>query len=149
MPKDIYEVAKGEKAGDQNAAMQSFAEFGEALGSSVCNVLTLIDGLVVIGGGLSGAWDLFAPYMFREVNKKYLGISGENVNRLSMKVFNLENDVDITGFCRGAMKEQQVPNSTRKIIYDAFSRTGIGLSKNETSKSISLGAYAYALMKLG
>ena len=148
MPKDIYEVAKGEKAGDQNAAMQSFADFGEALGSSVCSVLTLIDGLVVIGGGLSGAWDLFAPHMFKELNKKYINVTGEYVNRLSMKVFNLEHPIDLNGFCRGGMKEKLVPNTNRKIIYDAFARAGVGRSKNDASKSISLGAYAYALVRL-
>ncbi len=149
MPKDIYDIAKGLKAGDEYAALQAFTDFGEALGSSVCNVLTIVDGLVVIGGGLAGAWDLFAPHMFREVNNKYLSVADGPVNRLSMKVFNLEDPFDLNDFCTGAMKEKQVPNSNRKITYDAFARTGIGRSKNETSRSISLGAYAYALVRLG
>ena len=45
----------GERAGDRAAAIESFRRLGETAGDAMANALTLIDGLAVIGGGLSGA----------------------------------------------------------------------------------------------
>jgi len=42
MPKEIAEIARGIKPGDQWAAHQAFTQFGEALGSAIANILTLM-----------------------------------------------------------------------------------------------------------
>ena len=69
MPKDIFDIAKGTAEGNKKAAFQTFHVFGEAIGNSIANMTTLIDGIVVIGGGLAAAWELFAPAMFAEINR--------------------------------------------------------------------------------
>ncbi|OFY66529.1 MAG: hypothetical protein A2V64_13210 [Bacteroidetes bacterium RBG_13_43_22] len=148
MPKDIYDIARSKKNGNQNAAFGSFREFGEALGSSIANVLTLIDGIVVLGGGITAAWDIFAPAMFKEINKNYFNLSGNPYPRLSFKVFNLEDNSTFPEFSSGSTKEIRVPKSSRMITYDNIPRTGIGISKSGASKAIALGAYAFALHQL-
>ena len=54
-PKDIYDFAAGSGKGDRQAAIAAFSTLGEAIGDALANAMTLIDGLVVIGGGLSAA----------------------------------------------------------------------------------------------
>ncbi len=65
--KEIYEVALGKRDGNQAAAEQAFAELGAALGECIANAVTLIDGLVVLGGGLSNAYPLFAGAMMQSL----------------------------------------------------------------------------------
>lgn len=148
MPKDIYQIAKGTRDGDAAAATRSFAEYGKALGASICNVLTLIDGIVVIGGGLSAGWALFAPAMFTEVNSKTENFKGETASRLSLKVFNLQDPTVFDVFARGEIKKIQIPGTDKTIEYDALQRSGIALSDLDGSLAISLGAYAFALQHL-
>ncbi len=148
MPKDISDIALGKKEGQKAAALESFHQFGQGLGSSICNVLVLIDGIVVLGGGITAAWDLFAPAMFTEINRKYKDSNGNLSARLSIKAFNLENDSGLREFTLGGEKEIVVPGSKRKVWFDHDPRTGIGVSKLGASKAIALGAYAYALQQL-
>ena len=53
-PKDIFDIAEGTREGDAEAAKAAFAELGEVAGYTIAAAVTLIDGLVVIGGGLAG-----------------------------------------------------------------------------------------------
>jgi glucokinase len=148
MPKDIYNIAKGKHDGNAAAAMTSFSQYGVALGASIANLLTLIDGIVVLGGGLSAAWDLFAPPMFKEVNRSIETLHGEKTNRLSIKVFNLEDPAVFDEFARGETTTLDIPGTDQTIQYDSLHRSGIALSKLNGSLAISLGAYAFALEKL-
>lgn len=149
MPKDIYAIAKEQQDGNSEAAKTSFTQYGRALGASIANVLTLIDGIVVIGGGLSASWDLFAPAMFEEVNRPIENFKGEKVNRLSVKVFNLEDPNTFDEFALGEIKTISVPRTEKTLQYDALHRTGIALSKLDGSEATTLGAYAFAVQKLG
>ena len=148
MPFDIYNIATKKFQGDATAALKAFEAYGEALGSSIANVVTLIDGIVVIGGGITAGWDLFAPAMFKEINRQYENFKGEKSNRLSFKVFNLEDESSFEQFAKGNEVELKIPNSDRTITYDNMLRTGEGVSKNGCSKSTMLGAYVYALQQL-
>ena len=67
-PKDICDFAQGGGNGDRDAAQRAFEDLGENLGDALANAVTLIDGLVVIGGGLSGAAPLFLPKVVQEMN---------------------------------------------------------------------------------
>lgn len=148
MPKDLYNIAKELMEGDQDAALEAFSEFGEALGSSLANILTLIDGAVVIGGGITSAWDLFSPAMFAELNRKYENFEGIKSSRLPFHIYNLEDSSTFYEFALGNIKELAIPNSNRTIEFDEKPRIGIGISQLGASKAISLGAYTYALQQL-
>jgi glucokinase len=54
-PRDIFEIAKGTRPGSREAALEAFRRMGEAAGDALASAITLVDGLVVIGGGLTGA----------------------------------------------------------------------------------------------
>lgn len=148
MPKDIYDIAKGSKTGNADAAIEAFKRYGRALGASIANVLTLIDGIVVIGGGLSASWDLFSPPMFKELNRQLENFKGNKSSRFSFKVFNLEDSSIFPEFARGATHSIAIPGTDKTIEYDALQRTGVALSDLEGSLATSLGAYAYAIQHL-
>ena len=127
MPEDIYKIARGKAEGVQEAALESFRSFGRSLGNSIANTLSLFDGIVVLGGGITAAWDLFAPLMFEEIDRQYVDLWGNPSPRLSYKVYNLEDEAAYEEFAGGKEKELVVPGSGRKVLYDAYPRTGVGL----------------------
>ena len=54
-PKDICEIADGKRQGDIKAAKKAFEEFGEIAGDAMAIAAQLIDGIIVIGGGITAA----------------------------------------------------------------------------------------------
>ena len=147
-PKIIYEIAVGKREGNKQAAVGAFREMAEATGDAISNAITLIDGLVVIGGGLAGAASVFLPFLVEEMNSTYTGPDGNKFRRLAATVYNLENPADIDKFVRVSSKEIQVYGSQRKVKYDPEIRIGVGISKIGTSEAIAIGAYAFALSSL-
>lgn len=148
MPKNIGDIAKGLSAGNQAAAIATYHDFGLVLGEALATLITLFDGLVVLGGGISGAFDLFAPSMLAALHAKFKLHHNGEINRILQHVFNLEDAADKAIFLKGKRKELSIPGTDRSITYDSFQRTGVGLSKNSTSHMIGLGAYALALQQL-
>lgn len=144
-PKEIFEIATGGAGRNEQAAIKAFREMAEAAGDAISNAITLIDGLVVIGGGLSGASELFLPFIVEEMNSYYDKPDGSKLRRLIANVYNLEDAGQMQKFLRGSTKEITVPGSNDKVKYDPEMRLGVGISKIGTSKAISFGAYAFAL----
>ena len=147
-PKEIFRIAKGEVPGDKPAALEAFRMLGEVAGDSLAQAITLIDGLVVIGGGLTGAQELFMPALVAEMNSTYTNLSGESFPRLAMRAFNLEDPQQLEHFLRGEARELPVPRSSRKVAYDPLQRIGVGISRLGTSEATAFGAYAFALKAL-
>jgi glucokinase len=148
-PKDIYAIACGQQPGDQAAAKEAFRCLGEVAGDALANALTLIDGLAVIGGGVSGAWPLFLPALVDEVNSNYTGLGGKTYRRLNQPTFNLEDPAQLETFLKGETRTIKVPGSERLLQYDPLQRLGVGMSRLGTSEAVALGAYAFALQQLG
>jgi glucokinase len=146
-PRDIFAIGKGQKPGNRKAAIEAFRRMGEAAGDALAGAVTLIDGVVVIGGGLTGAADLFLPALVAEMNAPFEIPSGR-IPRLEVKAFNLEDPDERARFVKGEGKEVVVPGSGRKVAYDPLQRVGVGLSRLGTSKAVALGAYAFALSEL-
>ncbi len=107
-PKDLYEIAKGEKEGNKEAAIKAFKDMSEACGDAISNAITLIDGLVVIGGGLSGASDVFLPFLVDEMNSNYKREDGSKFRRLVQQVYNLELEDELLKFLKGSTKELEI-----------------------------------------
>jgi glucokinase len=147
-PKQIYEIATGQRPGDAGAARAAFQAMGEAMGDALANTITLIDGPVVIGGGLAGAHTLFMPTLIGEMNSTLQNLKGDKVNRMELKAFNLEDAAEREAFLKGDVREIAVPGSGRKLLYDPLKRIPVGLSVLGTSKAVSVGAYAFALHAL-
>jgi glucokinase len=148
-PKEIFDIAKGAAAnGNKNAALFAFSQFGTQLGDSLANAVTLLDCNVVIGGGLSNAFSLFAPAMMAQLNGKISTYSGSKVDRMEVKAYNLENELEMAEFLRSSTTMISVPNSNRVVPYNSKKKIGVGLSVLGTSNAVAIGAWAFAISKL-
>lgn len=147
-PKDIFDIASGKLEGNIDAARSSFAEFGEMAGDAVATAGTIVDGLVVVGGGVSKASAYILPAMVDEMNSKLKMMNGEEVGHMQMKVFNLEDEQQFEEFTKGGAVKINIPGSEIQVDYDPMKRIGVIVSKNGASESIALGAYVYALNQL-
>ena len=148
-PKELSEIANGNMVGNQAAAREAFRCLGESAGDAVANAITLIDGLTVIGGGISNAWPLFLPALVDELNSTFTNPAGNKFRRLLPAAFNLEDTVQLETFLKGETRTIKVPGSDRSLAYDPLLRVGVGMSRLGTSQAIAIGAYAFALQKLG
>lgn len=147
-PQSIFEIGMGKVAGHREAAKQAFKKFAIAAGDTLANAITLVDGLIVLGGGISGAYPLFLQQLVTEMNFRFETPDGKYIPRLEIKVFNLENERDLQRFLTGDKREIEVPFGDKKITYDPLKRIGVGISRLGTSQATSLGAYAFALNEL-
>ena len=147
-PKDICEIADGTRPGDQAAAKEAFASLGRVAGAAISTAVTIIDGLVVIGGGVSAASRWIMPALLEEMRSKLRTLGGDEVNLVQMKVYNLENADEFALFAKGETKKVKVYGEERYVDYDCQKRVGIAISKLGASKAVSVGAYAFALSEL-
>ena len=147
-PKDICEIADGKREGDVNAAKKAFAEFGQVAGHAMAMTAQLIDGLIVIGGGITAASHLILPSLLAEMRSEFATIPGEPVKRVQMEVFNLDDPAQFKTFAKGNRKEIRVHGTNLTVEYDDMKRIGVMISKLGASKAISAGAYAFALSQL-
>ena len=147
-PKHLFEIGMGTRPGSAPAAIEAFRRMGEIAGDAMANALTLVDGLAVIGGGISAAGPLFLPPLVAELNGTYRSPDGTRFPRLASTAFNLEDPEQLKIFLAGDTRVLKTPGSGRPIVYDVLRRVGIGLSRLGTSEATAIGAYAYALQKL-
>ncbi|MCH5219140.1 MAG: ROK family protein [Muribaculaceae bacterium] len=147
-PKDICEIADGSRPGNVEAARKAFAEFGEIAGDAMAIAAQLVDGIIVIGGGITAARHWFLPSLLNELRSRFHTLGGDTVNRLQMQVFNLDNPEEFVAFAKGNTKTLQVRGTNLTVEYDDMKRIGVTFSKLGASKAISAGAYAFALSKI-
>ena len=147
-PKEICEIADGVREGDMAAAQKAFAEFGEVAGDAMATAVTLTDALIVIGGGITAAHKWFMPSLLAELRGKLHTLGGDELNRVQMKVYDLDNDTEFAAFARGEQRSLRVYGSERTVEYDPQKRIGVTISKLGASRAISVGAYAFALSML-
>ena len=147
-PKEICEIADGARKGDTAAARRAFAAFGEVAGDAMATAVTLVDGLIVIGGGITAARKWILPGLLAELRGRLRTLGGEVVNRLQMQVYDLDDEAEFAAFARGESRPLRVYGSDRTVDYDPQKRIGVALSTLGASRAISVGAYAFALTQL-
>lgn len=147
-PKTIADIASGRAPGNQPAALEAFRRLGEVAGDALAQGLALIDGLAVVGGGISHAHALFMPELVAAINRPYAKGNASIPRRLIARAFNFEDAVERAEFASNHTREITVPGSTNLISYDPLPRTAVGTSRLGTSEAVAVGAYAFALQKL-
>ena len=126
----------------------AFERLGQVAGDAIAEALTLVDGLVVVGGGLAASAPLFMPSLIAELNGTLQTLDGRPIPRLEVTAFDLGDEAGRGGFFRSTGRDVQVPGSSRTVRWQPEKRTGVGVSRLGTSAAVSLGAYAFALSRL-
>ncbi len=147
-PKDIYDIAEGERKGDKLAAIQSFKRLGQAAGFTIAESLNIVDGIVVVGGGLSKAYKYILPSMVEEMNSTRTAIDKHHFPRLQMKAYNLMDKKEKELFLKDESKEVMIPQTDKYMKYNLSKKTGVVVSEIGASEAVFLGAYNYALTQL-
>ncbi len=147
-PKEIAAVCRGEMPGDPEAARKTFEKLGEVAGDGIATAVTLIDGLVVIGGGIMNNHDYIMPGILKTMRGKLRQLTGETLDRVQMKVYDLDNEEEFRQFAKGEEKKIKIYGTDKEVSYDPQKKTGVTYSKIGASKAVSLGAYAFALNEL-
>lgn len=145
-PKTIAAIARGTAAGDAAAALASYRQLGDIAGDAIAQALTVLDAAVVIGGGLTGAADLFMPALLAAANEVYVDSGSQR--RVGPQVVNVDDPESRAAFCHGRPTILVVPGAARTVAHDAMPRVALGLSRCGTSEAIARGAYAFALRQL-
>ena len=122
-------------------------EEGQKRGAEICRKHN-IDGLVVIGGGITAARKWIMPGLLRELRAKMHTLSGDELNRVQMKVYDLDDEAEFREFAKGRLQPLKVYGTDRYVAYDPQKRIGVTISKLGASQAISVGAYAFALSQL-
>jgi len=136
-PKDIFEIADGRREGNAQAAKESFRRLGVAAADAIAHALDIADGLVVIGGGLSGASAYILPALVEALGPW-----------LQMEPLDLTTENGMRRFLEDRSELIPVPGTDRCVRYRKEKKTGITVSRLGTSTAVALGAYAYALFQI-
>jgi glucokinase len=146
-PRMIAEIAAGAAPGDSQAAREAFRRLGQVAGDAIANALTLIDGLVVLGGGISGAARWFRPALLEELNGTLDASSGP-VDRLLCKVLDLDDPDGLAALVGAETRQLPIPGTAQTAAYTPQKLTGVGVTRLGTTAAVALGAYACALAQL-
>ena len=147
-PRDIFDIAEGTRPGDREAARESFRRFGEVAGDVISQALTIIDGIVVLGGGLTGAAKYFMPSLLAEMRGEIGTFAGDRFPRLQMQTYDLDSPEEAAEFVREKSVPVAVPHSEERVRYHHIRQTPVVRSKLGASRAIALGAYAFAIAEL-
>ena len=147
-PYSIFKIGMGKKEGPREAAIAAWHDFGEILADGIANALTLIDGIAVIGGGLSGAHPLFLPTVVDNLNRHFTKPGGGKVPRMEVVAYNLEDPDGLKEFIRRDEKMIKVPFSDQVVPYLPEKKVGVGVTRLGTSRAVAIGAFAFAAKRL-
>jgi glucokinase len=144
-PKQIYEIAIGKKDGCQSSAIKSYDRLARVTAEALVNLIGIIDGAIVIGGGIMGASKLLLPQILKYLSSTIENRKGEKISRIISKAYSFEEKDSIQKFYALKPEELKVPFSFREIEIFENKRIPVGISRLGTNEAIMLGAYAIAL----
>ncbi len=147
-PAMIFKIADGSRQGPQKEAVRAWERFGEVLGEVLANAVTLTDSLVVIGGGLSGAYHFFLLKAVERMNRKFLKPDDGTFPRMEITACNLDDEAGMREFLSQQKIMINVPFSDKKVPYYPQKKTGVGITRLGTSHAVAVGAYAFAMNRL-
>lgn len=147
-PKEIFEVAEGLREGNMEAARQAFAEMGEVAGEAMATGVTLTDGLIVIGGGMTAAHEYFMPSLLKSLRSRISTMSGDEIDRVQMSVYDLDDEEEFAQFAKGSQRKLKIYGSEIEVDYDPQKRIGVAISRIGANMATSIGAYMFALDQL-
>jgi len=147
-PREIFGIAESEIPGNRTAAIESFERVGQAAGYTIAEYLNVVDGIVVLGGGISNAHKYILPALLKEMRGSRRTVAGSVVPKLQMQVNNLEDEGELTLFLKDELGSATIPGSDMVVHYLEKKKTGVMISRLGTSRAVSLGAYNYALNRL-
>ena len=85
------------------------------------------------------------PALLEEMRAKIGTMSGDELNRVQMSVYNLDDKAEFQKFAKGSSRKIKVYGSDEEVVYDPEKRIGVTISDIGASNAVALGAYLYAI----
>lgn len=147
-PTEIFQIAEGTMEGNPEAAKKSFTEMGITAAEAVAHALDIVDGLVVIGGGISHSHKYIIPPMVEALNSDIHTMAGAAFPCLQMTAYDLTTDEGMKDFAADGSVLVDVPGFDKKVRYCSDRKVGVTVTTIGTSEAVALGAYTYALSQI-
>lgn len=147
-PKDIFDIAEGVRPGNRAAAIASFRELGTMAGAGITVALNIVDGIVVVGGGLAGAAKYILPGLLGEMRSRLSTFGGASFPALQMEVYDWETPCERLRFLDSDDRTVSVPGTEARVAWRRTKKTAVLCSRLGASQAIMCGAYALALSRL-
>ncbi len=147
-PVDIFMIAEGGREGDKDAARESFSLFGRCAGASLAGVCSLVDGALVIGGGLTGAAKYIVHPMMEELSGQLAMADGVKINRVQSELIFIDGEDSLERLAAVKRASIKVHGTDETVFYNSEWRTPVLFSRGGASEAISAGAYVFALAAL-
>ncbi|MBN2511215.1 MAG: ROK family protein [Spirochaetales bacterium] len=147
-PVVIADMARSKDNPLRAPALKAFQVMGQAAGEAAANCLSVADGLVVIGGGLSGTYDVFITEFMAALNGSLLYRNGHKAGRLPYPCYDLENDGQRKLFSADHVHNIPIPGENGYCSTGPCMRSGVGLSRLGTSAAICRAAYEIAIQQI-
>ena len=144
-PKDICDIADGKAEGYSAAAKASFAEFGKAAGDGIATAVSLIDGIVVIGGGITGSARHIMPSLIESMKEHLSMMDGNHFCRIQTDAIWVDSEDEFARFASPTSVPCKIYGTDESVTFEQVWRTPVTISKMGASKAISVGAYTFAL----
>ncbi|MCF0197634.1 MAG: ROK family protein, partial [Bacteroidaceae bacterium] len=112
------------------------------------NVLNIVDGIVVIGGGVAANSKYILPGMMEEFERPVGTFGGDKFASLQSKVYNWEDESQRAAFLDDTDVMVTIPTTDQKTLYARDRKVAVMVSRLGASLAISLGAYNFAIEQL-
>lgn len=134
LPREVTVRARTGSGPEADAARETYRRFGQVLAAGTNWAINILDpDLIVLGGGLSQAWDLFIPSFLEFLRGSY----PSGYRRNYKEIFDLSSPREKARFLAGESGTLPVK------------KVGVARASITTDLAIMLGAYHYALDRLG
>lgn len=147
-PQAVFEIAEGLRPGNREAARQSFYELGAVAGDAIVHAIDIVDGIVVVGGGVARAFKYICPGLMDTFRSSLGSLSGATFPSLQSTLCNLTDPAEMERFLTDGAERVRIPFSDEYAAYTVERKTGIARSLLGTSRAVALGAYVFALAQL-
>jgi hypothetical protein len=97
---------------------------------------------------MTGAAKYIKPSIMEVMRSRIKTLDGKELGRIPMKVYDLDNEEEMTAFLKGEQQKIRIYDSEIEVDFDPQKRIGVTVSKLGAGKAIAIGAYAFALDQL-
>jgi hypothetical protein len=141
-------IPKGKIAEVTNLLANTTVVSPKCTGDVIIPAVSITDGLVVLGGSMTGASKYINPPILKAMRSKISTMDGKELGRILMKVYDLDNEAERAEFIKGEQQKMKIYGSEIEVDFDPQKRIGLAVSKLGAGKAIAIGAYAFALDQL-
>ena len=133
--------------GNREAVLKTFEDYGEIAGDAMATAATLIDGLIVIGGGITAARKYIMPALLKRNEGQLQRMNGETISRLQFKVYDWMISMNSSNLPKGGPANWKIYRTDKSVVTTLWNAS-VSPSQNWCQPCHLTRAYAFALQQI-